>query len=38
VVDRAEDMFFVVMQESPSEQMHVITSIKYITVSVNASK
>jgi CubicO group peptidase (beta-lactamase class C family) len=28
VVDRAEDMFFVVMQDSPSGRMHVITSIK----------
>jgi CubicO group peptidase (beta-lactamase class C family) len=30
VVDRAEDMFFVVMQDSPSGRMHVITSIKKI--------
>lgn len=28
VVDRAEDMFFVVMQDSPSGRMHVITTIK----------
>jgi CubicO group peptidase (beta-lactamase class C family) len=30
VVDRAEDMFFVVMQDSPSGRMHVITTIKQI--------
>ena len=30
VVDRAEDMFFVVMQDSPSGRMHVITTIKKI--------
>jgi CubicO group peptidase (beta-lactamase class C family) len=30
VVDRAEDMFFVVMQDSPSGRMHAITSIKKI--------
>jgi CubicO group peptidase (beta-lactamase class C family) len=30
VVDRAEDMFFVVMQDSPSGRMHTITSIKKI--------
>ena len=28
VVDRTEDMFFVVMQDSPSGRMHVITTIK----------
>jgi hypothetical protein len=28
VVDRAEDMFFVVMQNSPSGRMHVITTVK----------
>jgi CubicO group peptidase (beta-lactamase class C family) len=28
VVDRAEDMFFVVMQDSPSGRMHVITTVK----------
>jgi CubicO group peptidase (beta-lactamase class C family) len=30
VVDRAEDMFFVVMQDSPSGRMHVITTVKKI--------
>jgi CubicO group peptidase (beta-lactamase class C family) len=30
VVDRAEDMFFVVMQDSPSGRMHVNTAIKRI--------
>ena len=30
VVDRAEDMLFVVMQDSPSGRMHVITTIKKI--------
>jgi CubicO group peptidase (beta-lactamase class C family) len=30
VVDRAEDMFFVVMQDSPSGRMHVITTIQKI--------
>jgi CubicO group peptidase (beta-lactamase class C family) len=30
VVDRAEDMFFVVMQDSPSGRMHAITTIKKI--------
>jgi CubicO group peptidase (beta-lactamase class C family) len=30
VVDRAEDMFFVVMEDSPSGRMHVITTIKKI--------
>jgi CubicO group peptidase (beta-lactamase class C family) len=30
VVDRAEDMFFVVMQDSPSGRMHVIRTIKKI--------
>jgi CubicO group peptidase (beta-lactamase class C family) len=30
VVDRAEDLFFVVMQDSPSGRMHVITTIKKI--------
>jgi CubicO group peptidase (beta-lactamase class C family) len=30
VIDRAEDMFFVVMQNSPSGRMHVITTIKKI--------
>lgn len=30
VIDRAEDMFFVVMQDSPSGRMHVITTIKKI--------
>ena len=30
VVDRAEDMFFVVMQDSPSGRMKVITTIKKI--------
>src|SRR5246127_4952113 len=30
VVDRAEDMFFVVMQDSPSGRMHVNTTIKKI--------
>jgi len=30
VVDHAEDMFFVVMQDSPSGRMHVITTIKKI--------
>jgi CubicO group peptidase (beta-lactamase class C family) len=30
VVDRTEDMFFVVMQDSPSGRMHVITTIKQI--------
>jgi hypothetical protein len=30
VVDRVEDMFFVVMQDSPSGRMHVITTIKKI--------
>jgi CubicO group peptidase (beta-lactamase class C family) len=30
VVDRDEDMFFVVMQDSPSGRMHVITTIKKI--------
>jgi CubicO group peptidase (beta-lactamase class C family) len=30
VVDRAEDMFFAVMQDSPSGRMHVITTIKKI--------
>jgi len=30
VVDPAEDMFFVVMQDSPSGRMHVITTIKKI--------
>ncbi len=28
VIDRAEDMFFVVMQDSPSGRMHVITTVK----------
>jgi CubicO group peptidase (beta-lactamase class C family) len=28
VVDRTEDMFFVVMQNSPSGRMHVITTVK----------
>jgi CubicO group peptidase (beta-lactamase class C family) len=28
VVDHAEDMFFVVMQDSPSGRMHVITTVK----------
>jgi CubicO group peptidase (beta-lactamase class C family) len=28
VVDRAEDMFFVVMQDSPSGRMHVVTTVK----------
>jgi CubicO group peptidase (beta-lactamase class C family) len=30
VVDRAQDMFFVVMQDSPSGRMHVITTLKKI--------
>jgi CubicO group peptidase (beta-lactamase class C family) len=30
VVDRAEDLFFVVMQDSPSGRIHVITTIKKI--------
>jgi CubicO group peptidase (beta-lactamase class C family) len=30
VVDRTEDMFFVVMEDSPSGRMHVITAIKKI--------
>lgn len=30
VVDRAEDTFFVVMQDSPSARMHVITTIRRI--------
>jgi CubicO group peptidase (beta-lactamase class C family) len=30
VVDRAEDMFFAVMQDSPSGRMHVITTVKKI--------
>ena len=30
VVDHAEDMFFVVMQDSPSGRMHVITTVKKI--------
>jgi CubicO group peptidase (beta-lactamase class C family) len=30
VVDPAEDMFFVVMQDSPSGRMHVITTIKKV--------
>jgi CubicO group peptidase (beta-lactamase class C family) len=30
VVDRAEDMFFVVMEDAPSGRMHVITTIKKI--------
>ena len=30
VVDRAEDMFFVVMQDSPSGRMRVITTVKKI--------
>jgi len=30
VVDRAEDMFFVVMQDSPSGRQHVNTTIKKI--------
>jgi CubicO group peptidase (beta-lactamase class C family) len=30
VVDRTEDMFFLVMQDSPSGRMHVITTIKKI--------
>ena len=30
VVDRAEDMFFVVMQDSPSGRIHVNTTIKKI--------
>ena len=30
VVDRTEDMFFVVMEDSPSGRMHVITTIKKI--------
>jgi CubicO group peptidase (beta-lactamase class C family) len=30
VIDRAEDMFFVVMQDSPSGRMHVITTVKKI--------
>src|SRR6201996_7304041 len=30
VVDPAEDMFFVVMQDSPSGRMHVITTVKKI--------
>lgn len=30
VVDRSEDLFFVVMQDSPSGRMHVITTIKKI--------
>jgi CubicO group peptidase (beta-lactamase class C family) len=30
VVDRTQDMFFVVMQDSPSGRMHVITTIKKI--------
>jgi CubicO group peptidase (beta-lactamase class C family) len=30
VVDRAQDMFFVVMENSPSGRMHVITTIKKI--------
>jgi CubicO group peptidase (beta-lactamase class C family) len=30
VVDRAEDMFFVVMQDSPSGRIHVITTVKKI--------
>nr|WP_244549142.1 serine hydrolase domain-containing protein [Bradyrhizobium canariense] len=30
VVDRAEDMFFVVMQDSPSGRMHVNTTVKKI--------
>jgi CubicO group peptidase (beta-lactamase class C family) len=30
VVDRAVDMFFVVMQDSPSGRMHVITTVKKI--------
>jgi len=30
VVDRAEDLFFVVMQDSPSGRMHVVTTIKKI--------
>jgi hypothetical protein len=38
VADRAGDMFFVEIQDPPSEQKHVITSIKKIIVSVDASK
>ena len=30
VVDRAQDMFFVVMQDAPSGRMHVNTEIKKI--------
>ena len=30
VVDRAQDMFFIVMQDSPSGRMHVITTLKKI--------
>ena len=30
VIDRAEDMFFVVMQDSPSGRIHVITTVKKI--------
>ena len=30
VVDRANDMFFVIMQDSPSGRMHVITTIRRI--------
>src|SRR3984957_14843911 len=30
VVDRSQDMFFVVMQDSPSGRMHVITTVKKI--------
>ena len=30
VVDRTEDMFFIVMEDSPSGRMHVITTIKKI--------
>jgi CubicO group peptidase (beta-lactamase class C family) len=30
VIDRAEDMFFVVMQDSPSGRMPVITTVKRI--------
>jgi hypothetical protein len=30
VLDRAEDMFFVVMQDAPSGRMHVNTTVKKI--------
>jgi hypothetical protein len=30
VVDRAQDMFFVLMQNSPSDRMHVLVNLKKI--------